>query len=136
MSVSDSSPRRFDRTLLVCSEDCGEIESYLNCAGCRVTKVSDGGRAVYKFRREAFDAAVLVSTGKEMDLAETVLNLSDISSSTAIVVVSDGADASARFIGEIAATVPNATIMNRHGLQILLEAFRGTSPRKVDALNR
>jgi len=122
--------------MLVCSEDCGEIESYLNNAGCTVTKVSDGGRAVHKFRREAFDTVVLVSTGKEMDVAETVLNLSDMSSSTAIVVVSDGADASARFIGEIAATVLNATIMNRQELQILLEALRGMNSRKVDALNR
>ena len=119
-----SLPRRFDKTLLVCSESCEEVENCLTRAGCSVTKVSDGDRAVDKIRRATFDAAVLVSTGKEMDLAETVFNLRDIRSSMEIVIVADCADASANVIGEIATTVPNTIVVNLHELKGLFEAFR------------
>jgi len=125
-----SSPRRFDKTLLVCAESCEDVEKCLNGAGCSVTKVSDGDRAIYKIRREIFDTAVLISTGQEMDLAETVLNLRDIRSSMEIVIVADRADASGSVIGKIAATVPNTIMVNFHGLEVLLEAFRGTNVRK------
>ncbi|MBI4491011.1 MAG: hypothetical protein HY694_18170 [Deltaproteobacteria bacterium] len=92
--------------------------------------MSDGDRAVDKIRRATFDAAVLVSTGKEMDLAETVFNLRDIRSSMEIVIVADCADASGNVIGKIATTVPNTMMVNLHGLQVLLEALRGRSARK------
>jgi DNA-binding response OmpR family regulator len=106
------------------------VEKCLTGAGCIVTKVSDGDRAVYKIRREIFDAAVLVSTGKEMDLAETVFNLRDIKGSMEIVIVADCADRSASVIGKIATIVPNTIMVNLHGLRVLLEGWRGTSARK------
>lgn len=130
MSVSVVSlPHRFDKTLLVCAESCEEVEKCLASAGCIVTKVSDGAKAVNRIRREIFDTAVLVSTGKEMDLAETVFNLRDIRSSMEIVIVADSSDASGNVIGRIATTVPNTTMVNLHGLEVLLEAFRGASAR-------
>ena len=128
-SVVNSRPR-FNRTLLVCSENCEEVERCLTGAGCVVTKVGDGDTAVYKTRREIFDAAVLLSTGKEMDLAETVFNLRDISSSMEIVIVAGRPDASGDVIGEIATTVPNTIMVNLHGFEVLLEAFRGTRARE------
>jgi DNA-binding response OmpR family regulator len=139
MSVVSSvrnSRHRFHKTLLVCSENCDAVERCLTGAGCVVTKVSDGDRAVNKVRRKIFDTAVVVSTGKEMDLAETVFNLRDIRRSMEIVIVTDCADASGSVIGKIAAAVPNTITLNLHELEILLEALRAQAHGKIEALNR
>jgi len=125
-----SLPRRFNKALLVCSERCEEVEEYLTGAGYIVTKVSDGDAAVHRSRREIFDAAVLVSTGEEMDVVETVFNLRDIRGSMEIVIVADCADPSGNVMREISTTAPNTVMVNLHGLKILLEAFRGTSARQ------
>jgi DNA-binding NarL/FixJ family response regulator len=132
MSVVPSvrNSRRFHKTLLVCSESCDAVEKCLAGAGCVVTKVGDGDRAVDKMRREMFDTAVVVSTGQKMDLAETVFNLRDIRSSMEIVIVTDCADASGSVIRKIAVAVPNTITLNLHGLQVLLDASRDTRTRE------
>jgi len=87
-------------------------------------------------RREIFDTAVVVSTGEEMDLAETVFNLRDIRSSMEIVIVTDCADARGSIIRKIAVTLPNTITLNLYGLEVLLEALKDANGRKAERLNR
>lgn len=87
MSLADLS--KLEKIMLVCAEGCDEVEKFLLSAGCRVVKLSSGEAAISRARRENFDVAVLVSTGKAMDLAETVLNLRDVNRSLQIVVVTE-----------------------------------------------
>lgn len=61
--------------------------------------------AVARAQREMFDAAILLSTGKEMDLTETVLNLNDISGSMELIILSDHTDT-------IQSAVPQETLVN------------------------
>ena len=80
------------KVLLVCAATCNEIEECLIRAGCVVSKVQGGPEAVWRAKHDTFDVAILVSTGKDMDRAETALNLRDINFSVPIIMIrrSDG----------------------------------------------
>jgi 5S rRNA maturation endonuclease (ribonuclease M5) len=112
------------------------VEKCLTNADCVVTKVRGGDRAIRQTRRQIFDTAVVVSTGQEMDLAETVFNLRDIRSSMEIVILTDCADARGSVIRKIAVTVPNTITLNLHGLEVLLEALKDANGRESEVLNR
>jgi DNA-binding NtrC family response regulator len=77
------------KVLLVASQGCGHVRDVLVRAGCRVVKADDGVAAVERAKHEALRAVVLISTGSEMDLTETVLNLRDIHPLVEIIIVPD-----------------------------------------------
>lgn len=83
------SSMRFKKIILVGSEIRPALMELLLDYGSRVTKLPNGKMAVSHAQRELFDAAIIVSTGEEMDLAETVFNLRDINSSMQVIIVSD-----------------------------------------------
>jgi hypothetical protein len=115
---------KLEKVMLVCSEGCNEVEECLVAAGCWVVRVESGQAAVSQAQREIFGAAVLVSTGKEMDLAETAFNLRDISDSMQIVIVADhrGIDDNA-IASQIAEHfVRNTRVLTLEGLETLLES--------------
>ena len=75
------------RVLLVCAANCSELEERLVRAGCFTTTVHNAAEAILRAKHESIDTALLVSTGNEMDAAETALNLSDINSSLEIIII-------------------------------------------------
>ena len=75
--------------MLVGSLPGDEVEKCLLSAGYEVTPVHDGEAAISQAQRAAFSMAVLLSTGKAMDLAETVFNLRDVNPSMQIIIITD-----------------------------------------------
>jgi hypothetical protein len=105
------------RVLLVCSNACDEVEKALARAGCLVIIARDGGTAISQARSQLFDAAVLVSTGREMDLAATALNLRAVRVSMPIVIPTGfvGADETNRRRELIASLIPNTKLVDVAG---------------------
>lgn len=77
------------KILLVGSYRRMDVENQLVRADCGVVKTDGGAAAVAYAKHDSFSAAVLVSTGREMDLAETALNLKDIQPSMEIIFLTD-----------------------------------------------
>ncbi len=77
------------KVLLVCAADCSELQERLARAGCVITVVNNGTEAIVRAKHQSIDTALLVSTGKEMDVAETALNLSDVNSALEIIIIAE-----------------------------------------------
>jgi hypothetical protein len=105
------------RILLVCSNACDEVEKALANAGCAVVIAREGGTAISQARAQLFDAAVLVSTGREMDLAATALNLRAVTVSMPIVIATGFVEASEtrRRREMIASLIPNTKLLDVAG---------------------
>src|SRR5919109_1994089 len=105
--------QQLKRVLLVCSRGCDRVENDLHHAGYRVIKVTDGAVAIERAKHERLNAAVLISTGRQMDLAETALNLKDINSSVEIIIVvgSDVAGEKAAQTAAIVRALPETSVV-------------------------
>jgi hypothetical protein len=106
---------------LISSGNCPDVEGCLVAKGYSVVRAATGGEAVSQTRRGAFDAAVIVSTGREMGLVETVLNLRDIRQAMPIIVVLNR-----HVFGEsefLTGSLPDTKIVHPRGLGPLLDAF-------------
>jgi hypothetical protein len=119
------------RNLLVCSKTFDAVEKALANAGCMVVIARDGGTAISQARAELFDAAVLVSTGREMDLAATALNLRAVRASMPIVIVSGLVEAGQtnRRREMVASLIPNTKLLDVAGLDSF---FRGLAEMEAE----
>jgi hypothetical protein len=79
--------RQTRKVMVVCSDLSYAPKAQLDCDGWLVIWARDARNAIAKVRSERFDLAVLVSTGPEMDITETLFNLRDIHQSMPIAVV-------------------------------------------------
>jgi DNA-binding response OmpR family regulator len=84
--------RKTRKVMVVCADVSDSVKAQLNCDSWYVNWVDDAKAAIAKVRRERFDLAVLISTGDEMDMTETLFNLRDIRQSMPIAVVQPSAD--------------------------------------------
>ncbi len=91
--------------------------------GASVATLPSGKTAVSHAHHEIFDAAIIVSTGEEMDLAETVFNLRDVNSSMQVIIVSEYTEANEGAISKEALVrlVPQTKIMTAQQLKRHLE---------------
>ena len=80
------------RALIVCSEPCPAVEQQLGIAGYEYVEEPSGESAVERVQVEMFDAAIVVSTGRNMDPLETVFNLRDLARSMLILMVRPAAE--------------------------------------------
>jgi CheY-like chemotaxis protein len=89
--------------------------------------VSDGPTAVSRARHERVDAFVLASTGKEMDLTETALNLRDIHPNAEIIFLtgSEGRTATTADMGPIVRALPETQVLSAGDLSRYLASPDG-----------
>ncbi len=110
--------------MLVGSQIPNQLLQVILDTGASVTTLPSGKTAVSHAHHEIFDAAIIVSTGEEMDLAETVFNLRDVNSSMQVIIVAGHADANEGAISKEALVrlVPNTKVMTAQELKTHLES--------------
>jgi hypothetical protein len=128
--TEEPSSMRLEKLMLVGSKIPPPLMELLLDSGSRVTRIPSGKSAVSHAHREMFDAAIIVSTGDEMDVAETIFNLKDINSAMQFIVVSDRTRASETEIPNDALerVVQNTKVMTLQELKNYLDSNkRGAS---------
>ena len=105
--------QKMNKIMLVCSDPAGQVDRCLRGIGPEVVKVNDGETAIRQAHRALFDLVIVVSTGSVMDVAETVLNLTDIRPSTEIIMLREGCGNAAEAISH---AFPNTKAMTLNGL--------------------
>jgi DNA-binding response OmpR family regulator len=123
MALPNSEPKK---VLLVCAPECTRIEDRLLHAGCLVTKVAHGTAAVESIKHGAINAVILISTGSEMDLTETALNLRDVNASAEIIILADRetAEEKVREANTIAHVIPKTKVLTMSQLDDYLKSAR------------
>ena len=110
-----------DRVLLVSADSCDEVRECLQSRECAITKVTTGEDAIFQAQHATFNMAVLVSTGKTMDVAETVLNLRDARPAMPMVIVTGDTDREEADV--IAQACPNARSLSLDRLKAYLSMY-------------
>jgi hypothetical protein len=118
--MSRQDPEKLGKIMLVCSRPSEDVEKCLRTAGGEIVTVNDGEGAIVQAQHATFRMAVLVSTGKTMDLAETVFNLRDISSSMPILIIKERYGDQDSEADIIAHSSPNTRTLTVHDLPAYL----------------
>jgi len=100
------------KALLVCSRRCTRVSEHLLHAGYCVTRVDQGTSAIERAKHELLNAAVLVPSGTEIDVAETVSNLRHIDPAVEIIIIVDAGTLEEKSMQTAAAfpTIPVLTV--------------------------
>jgi DNA-binding response OmpR family regulator len=109
---------KLQKVLVVGSEIPEPLKRILSDVNAKVSHVLDGNTAIARAQHETFDAVLLISTGEEMDLAETIFNLSDVSSAMELIILSDQTDTASSVIPKelLAEFVSSASVMTTQEL--------------------
>jgi len=115
------------KILLIGSRASEPVEELFVRAGYYVVKVDDGLAAVECARHESLRTAVLISTGRAMDLAETALTLRDIAPSLEIIILADRkhAEETATQTDAVSRAIPKAKIFTQSELSSYLAFSKG-----------
>jgi DNA-binding response OmpR family regulator len=103
-----------ERVLLVSASACENEKHLLTDNGLDVVKSNSGEDAIFRAKHATFDLAVLVSTGKTMDMAETVFNLRDAHPAMPIIILT--AVVGSEEAAMIAEACPNARSLTSENL--------------------
>jgi hypothetical protein len=117
------------KALLVSANPCNDVQECLLAAGSRITTARDGQDAIKRAERAVFDMAVLVSTGKVMDVVETYFNLRDINPWMEIIILTDKNAKERDPVSDlIACAFPNTHSLTLDGLAHALGVERDAPP--------
>ena len=128
--MSRQDPDNLGKIMLVSSKPSEDVEKCLRTAGGEIVTVNNGEGAIIQARHATFRMAVLVSTGKTMDMAETVFNLRDISSSMPILIVKERSGDQNSEAEIIAHSSPNTRTVTVRDLAAYL-GISGSLPRRT-----
>ena len=120
--------------MVVCSDFHDDLESQLVWEGWNVIWVYDAKTAIAKARRERFNLTVLISTGKEMDVTETLLNLRDIRRSMPIVVVAEAGDGNEELARQEFVPLSNTKVLPLSAIDSFVSSLSEKSTRNKTGL--
>ena len=130
---SASDERKPGKMILVGVDHSKILERRFNAAGYGVFTVTDGMAAIDHARREPWDAAVLVSTGSLVNVADTAFNLRDLNRSMEIIIlVNRLGPRSNRFLRPLLEhPIERTRVLTRRQLQRELTAFLAHQQRSA-----
>lgn len=119
--------QRSPKIMIVSSELDEDLDARLMDHGWNVAWMYDAHSALAQARRDNFDIAVLISTGKEMDLTETLLNLRDIRPSMPVAVLCESGAAFEHLPQAAIVSLAAVKSLTSHDLDGLLRGFEASA---------
>ena len=126
--------QRPKKMMVVCSDFHDGLESHLVWEDWNVIWVYDAKTAIAKARRERFNLTMLISTGKEMDITETLLNLRDIRRSMPIVVVTETGDGNEDLARQEFVSLSNTKVLPLSAIDSFVASLSETNVRRKTGL--